>query len=1208
MDNNIYDLIAERKNLSLVNKPDNLFVFKQNSSNNLYHSIIGFIHIEDNIDNWKELEGLFINICEEYHKKNSNAYIEPYLIFLIDESNYMKNLETIVIIEKDEFYCRKFVHKFNIDNIDKLIAKLPFGDSLFDIKRDNFLPASKILQNYGIEKELIQKLESKKLVNQEELLNLFSMSKLRSNEEKYVFNENRIENYVSIKSMEIEEFRIYGENQKFNLDADLIVLYGSNGLGKTSFFDAFEYGVTGNINRLVAGKDTFKNFSSSKNTIPKVKLEFLVNSSDILYIERELKDLKAESGKIKFNNVEHTMHIKTLFNLLTQKNITLNKPELIKLFRATHLSNQDESELTIKALNSSSSLSNNLLSKMISFEDYINFESNLEKLMDLCKDKSKKIIIEKEDLEDKVKSILKKLSENKEILNNKENSTTLKLFEQDLLARTKKYFNKKESIQLNEELLSMVELEIQTCLNKILNFENAKKIKSEMAEIENKRIKDISTIINKLELDKKNLEGKELELSKLSEKEVEWNDLINTKREDIMDLIEAKTSLYDLIILRPELLQSQLKIDDYKKTNEKKQVDKEKCNNDISNLLIEINKSTNDLNNLNRKKENLSNLVIEYELFSNFPEEILSFEKEISKYNEMINEDEVLLKENNDTEFLLEAEKNTIFRKIEITKESNSELDSLISSIKKYIKNNICPVCSSSHESVGDLMEKIDSKLSNLSNEYKYEEENYEKIKKKILTLNTNKHDLNSKIKQFKLRIQDLIEKKEEKLSRLNNFKQKLSSLGLNYDEFNKEKINMDRSELEISINEIEKMFLDKRDKKSDLETLIKNLEREINGNKDEIKKLEVFISEKSEIFIKKEKRVNNLLDYFESTYNLKINRENIEENKKIMDDLSAKLNIDLGNLKEKFITDSKIFKKLSGVVKELRDNISQAEIRQKLNSENDNKIESLSNELYHLNISENFEEILEKIAEYRTRVQEYSILKTDVLNYLNLIDFEKKSIEIKGFEQEINKFSNEINLLDEQLNKIKITNEKLVEVKEILKDARNEIMDNYCKNIEPLISIIQNRLRAIYGFSDFTLKLNEINDEVIISNNYYLSSEKNNLKPAHYLSEAQKNILRLSLFLSTTLSQNWSGLKTIFLDDPIQHFDDLNSYAFLDIIKSLILPDNDTDKKQIIISTCDYRFFKLIQEKFRPLKNQNKVIYYKFDSLSKNGPIIKEL
>lgn len=154
MDNNIYDLIAERKNLSLVNKPDNLFVFKQNSSNNLYHSIIGFIHIEDNIDNWKELEGLFINICEEYHKKNSNAYIEPYLIFLIDESNYMKNLETIVIIEKDEFYCRKFVHKFNIDNIDKLIAKLPFGDSLFDIKRDNFLPASKYCKTMELKKNL----------------------------------------------------------------------------------------------------------------------------------------------------------------------------------------------------------------------------------------------------------------------------------------------------------------------------------------------------------------------------------------------------------------------------------------------------------------------------------------------------------------------------------------------------------------------------------------------------------------------------------------------------------------------------------------------------------------------------------------------------------------------------------------------------------------------------------------------------------------------------------------------------------------------------------------------------------------------------------------------------------------------------------------------------------------------------------------------
>src|SRR5690606_11987115 len=38
--------------------------------------------------------------------------------------------------------------------------------------------------------------------------------------------------------------------QSFNLDASVVVLYGPNGLGKTSFFDAIDYACTGRIGRL----------------------------------------------------------------------------------------------------------------------------------------------------------------------------------------------------------------------------------------------------------------------------------------------------------------------------------------------------------------------------------------------------------------------------------------------------------------------------------------------------------------------------------------------------------------------------------------------------------------------------------------------------------------------------------------------------------------------------------------------------------------------------------------------------------------------------------------------------------------------------------------------------------------------------------------------------------------------------------------------
>jgi len=52
-----------------------------------------------------------------------------------------------------------------------------------------------------------------------------------------------------VSGISIEAFRAYRKRQEFDLDADLVVLYGPNGLGKTSFFDAIDYVCTGRIGR-----------------------------------------------------------------------------------------------------------------------------------------------------------------------------------------------------------------------------------------------------------------------------------------------------------------------------------------------------------------------------------------------------------------------------------------------------------------------------------------------------------------------------------------------------------------------------------------------------------------------------------------------------------------------------------------------------------------------------------------------------------------------------------------------------------------------------------------------------------------------------------------------------------------------------------------------------------------------------------------------
>ncbi|NGT27520.1 hypothetical protein G6Z19_12505, partial [Clostridium perfringens] len=52
--------------------------------------------------------------------------------------------------------------------------------------------------------------------------------------------------------------------------------------------------------------------------------------------------------------------------------------------------------------------------------------------------------------------------------------------------------------------------------------------------------------------------------------------------------------------------------------------------------------------------------------------------------------------------------------------------------------------------------------------------------------------------------------------------------------------------------------------------------------------------------------------------------------------------------------------------------------------------------------------------------------------------------------------------------------------------------------------------------------------------------------------------------------------VKTIFIDDPVGHFDDINVLAFVDLLRNIIVDG----KWQIVISTHDESFFNLLKNK----------------------------
>ena len=82
--------------------------------------------------------------------------------------------------------------------------------------------------------------------------------------------------------------------------------------------------------------------------------------------------------------------------------------------------------------------------------------------------------------------------------------------------------------------------------------------------------------------------------------------------------------------------------------------------------------------------------------------------------------------------------------------------------------------------------------------------------------------------------------------------------------------------------------------------------------------------------------------------------------------------------------------------------------------------------------------------------------------------------------------------------------------------------------------------------------------------------------RPEVYFSTAQLNTVAFSSFFGRALTASDMPIKTICIDDPIGHFDDMNILGFTDMIRSIL----ETQDCQIIMSTHDEKVFQIMERK----------------------------
>ncbi|WP_198082823.1 hypothetical protein [Variovorax sp. E3] len=171
-------------------------------------------------------------------------------------------------------------------------------------------------------------------------------------------------------------------------------------------------------------------------------------------------------------------------------------------------------------------------------------------------------------------------------------------------------------------------------------------------------------------------------------------------------------------------------------------------------------------------------------------------------------------------------------------------------------------------------------------------------------------------------------------------------------------------------------------------------------------------------------------------------------------------------------------------------------------------------------------------------------------------------------------------------------------DVAKLLEDQQGFATEHFINEYGPRTAVIQQRLRPVYGFGDIEVSSNGTAIGIRVRRKGV------ELRPTDYFSQSQVQTLVLGLFLTACSSQTWSGFSSIMMDDPVTHFDDLNTYALLDLVSGL--QSSPEDARQFVISTCDEKLLQLARQKFRHLGTAAR--FYRFSAIGADGPMVSEI
>lgn len=1022
---------------------------------------------------------------------------------------------------------------------------------------------------------------------------------------------------MKIKNVKITGFRAFEKEIDSTFDftsngeiMNFASIYAPNGFGKTSFYDAIEWGVTHKIQRF----DRMVDFE-------KVRKD---NDAPLLLNKASL------SGKVTVETTTENFE-----NAINNKKVYKYNEKPINEYFQNQILTQDLIDAFLKEEKADKRYEN-FLEIDDSLKKYDTIYKKINRLLEYIKEERKSLDSKKSEEEKLLQSDIdfeqefKKFDEINEVISSlKKDGENIDFIDQHSFNPTS-YANLSRNIDVRllslEEELIKAKLRIDTITlardgeevegdqmnggvlfylnnrNKVLDLDKQSKELDQIIEWFEVQEK----LINKLSLNNENIKIEQSRLERTLSIEKQFESFLAIQSE----IIVLEKNIGELKNKSVAAIGEKLDFEKNKaaaiiKRNElKESLDRNQS------ILINIPTKQSQfiatsqaIFTLEKKIEGLSQLAILEEKKLGDLKEILN---QFQYYENRINDDIAILlefnffKEDQDliTNYVVELKKiedlkskiDDIQSKVAAQTHINKELSDFINIGLELVNNSErtdCPLCNHNYDSFAKLSENI---LAN---------------------------------KLFDSQLKKYLEAKNDTEIELNNLLTKLSS--------DKEQIVKTFSilkqpyltEQKNTQNRLDKLVSDKSENLNDLNKA-KNILQEIYlffGNQQTPDKLSEKLQEDIILIKKQLLDINKVFDTIDSkvanmdsllkTYevNLKISENELLKHQS-SNDYKEVRNFFIEELKSNNFEKSILSGSISGIQLVISEiigkienvNLSISESKAKLSNYTDNKDDYIKRKELVKNTRNLALRIYENYANYI--LSEFGI---------KLIEKDKAEIE-KEFLTLIEKQKEIENLIEKKKEKFKITrilNDACIKATESKKvqDGIEKIKDSLkeLENAEGKLNIERGSLKtflkstieayfytplisAIYKKIDPHPDYKKIKFECDFAENkprlqIYTSSINGNGKevwsvPSLYFSTAQVNILSLSIFLARALKtknpETGDSIDCIFIDDPIQSMDSINILSFIDLFRGITLSLD----KQLIVSTHEENFHLLLKKK----------------------------